>query len=83
MFAHNDIVLAHETYCAAQKSGDDWLFLISDDDFLEKYDRLTKKMKKTFQNRLEQARQEVIPADAPDDLPVYHAQLDEIFADFL
>lgn len=83
MFELNEIILAFTSYEKTRGTDLDWLAPISDDAFLDKYDRLTKKQKKTFQDRLEQARQEVISAEDPEELPAYHAQLEEIFSEFL
>lgn len=83
MFELNDIILAYETYKAAAENDFEWLYLMTDDGFLEKYDRLSKKKKSSFEDRLSQALHEVIPVEEPEDIPCYHDQLSEIFADFL
>ena len=83
MFTLNDVILAYETHVESYKINQNWIYISSDDELLEKYDKLSKKQKLHFNDCLETARQTVIPADDPEDLEFYYEQLEDIFRDFL
>lgn len=83
MFTLNDVILAHAAYETTKGTEFAWLDTISEDDFLTKYDKLTKKQRAAFEACLERACCEAPSVEEPDDRPAYHEKMAEIFTDFL
>lgn len=91
-FDTNDFVYA---YIIMQESDNDiakFEYYCTEDAFLEKYDKLSKKQKKHFFELLEQAMETIEPVgetvdypdpeDQLDDLRRFHDQLDALFYEF-
>ena len=91
-FTTNDFVYAYLTMQAADNNITKFEYYCTDDDFLEKYDDLSKKEKKHFFELLEQAVETIEPVgeavdytdpeDQMDDLRRFHNQLDALFYEF-
>ena len=91
-FDTNDFAYAYFTMQKADNDIAKFEYYCTDDDFLEKYDDLSKNQKKHFFELLEQAIETIEPVgetidyfdseDQLDDLRRFHNQLDTLFYEF-